>query len=63
MSLKTEEVPPLPSEYTQIDEITPHGMRGMYYGAQGFSELGNFIGPWFGSILLASFGRKTIKQK
>ncbi|MGX6444413.1 MDR family MFS transporter [Neobacillus sp. K501] len=50
----------IPSEYAQIDEITPHGMRGMYYGAQGFSEIGNFIGPWFGSILLVSFGGKTM---
>ncbi|MFT4417075.1 MDR family MFS transporter [Fredinandcohnia humi] len=46
----------IPSEYAQIDEITPVGMRGMYYGAQGFSEIGNFIGPWFGGILLVSFG-------
>ncbi|MFD2442473.1 MDR family MFS transporter [Bacillus sp. CGMCC 1.16607] len=50
----------IPSEYAQLDEITPHGMRGMYYGAQGFSEFGNFIGPWFGGILLASFGGKTM---
>lgn len=50
----------IPSEYAQIDEITPPGMRGMYYGAQGFSEMGNFIGPWFGGLLLASFGGKTM---
>lgn len=46
----------IPSEYAQIDEITPAGMRGMYYGAQGFSEFGNFLGPWLGGILLAGFG-------
>jgi MFS family permease len=46
----------IPSEFAQIDEITPNGMRGMYYGAQGFSEIGNFIGPWFGGMLLVSFG-------
>ncbi|TKC18337.1 MDR family MFS transporter [Robertmurraya kyonggiensis] len=50
----------IPSEYAQIDEITPYGMRGMYYGAQGFSEIGNFIGPWFGGILLHSFGGKIM---
>ncbi|PLR98432.1 MDR family MFS transporter [Bacillus sp. T33-2] len=50
----------VPSEYAQIDEITPSGMRGMYYGAQGFSELGNFIGPWFGGILLVSYGGETM---
>jgi MFS family permease len=50
----------IPSEYAQIDEITPAAMRGMYYGAQGFSEIGNFIGPWFGGILLMSYGGKTM---
>lgn len=50
----------IPSEFAQIDEITPPGMRGMYYGAQSFSEMGNFIGPWFGGILFVSFGGKTM---
>jgi MFS family permease len=50
----------IPSEYAQIDEITPNGMRGMYYGAQGFSEIGNFIGPWFGGVLLVSFGGEVM---
>ncbi|WP_442600026.1 MDR family MFS transporter [Neobacillus sp. D3-1R] len=50
----------IPSEYAQIDEITPKGMRGMYYGAQGFSEIGNFIGPWFGGVLLVSHGGKVM---
>jgi MFS family permease len=50
----------IPSEYAQIDEITPPGMRGMYYGAQGFSEIGNFIGPWFGGVLLVSFGGQVM---
>jgi MFS family permease len=50
----------IPSEYAQIDEITPNGMRGMYYGAQGFSEIGNFIGPWFGGVLLLSFGGEVM---
>ncbi|MGV3487314.1 MAG: MFS transporter [Tuberibacillus sp.] len=50
----------IPSEFAQIDEITPNGMRGMYYGAQGFSEFGNFIGPWFGGLLLMYFGGQTM---
>jgi MFS family permease len=50
----------IPSEFAQLDEITPQGIRGMYYGAQGFSEIGNFIGPWFGGVLLLSFGGKTM---
>ncbi|HYK71609.1 MAG TPA: MFS transporter, partial [Pseudoneobacillus sp.] len=50
----------IPSEYALVDEITPTGMRGMYYGAQGFSEFGNFMGPWFGSVLLVSFGGEVM---
>jgi MFS family permease len=50
----------IPAEYAQIDQITPAGMRGTYYGAQSFSELGNFIGPWLGGILLSFYGGKTM---
>jgi len=50
----------IPSEYAQLDEITPKGMRGMYYGAQGFSDFGNFIGPWLGGIVLVSYGGRTM---
>jgi MFS family permease len=50
----------IPAEYAQIDEITPKGMRGTYYGAQGFTEFGNFIGPWMGGIILAKFGGPTL---
>jgi MFS family permease len=46
----------LPAEYAQIDRITPHGMRGTYYGAQSFSELGNFLGPWAGGLILSVYG-------
>lgn len=46
----------VPAEYAQIDEITPNEMRGTYYGAQSFTELGNFMGPWFGGLLLSYFG-------
>ncbi|MED4827377.1 MFS transporter [Bacillus atrophaeus] len=50
----------VPAEYTQIDQITPHGMRGTYYGAQSFSEFGNFLGPWIGGILLSAYGGTTM---
>lgn len=50
----------IPSEFAQLDEITPEGMRGTYYGAQGFSEVGNFVGPWMGGMLLVSYGGKAM---
>ncbi|GAA4719337.1 MDR family MFS transporter [Brevibacillus fulvus] len=46
----------VPAEYAQIDQITPPGMRGTYYGAQGFNELGNFLGPWAGGMILSAYG-------
>ncbi|MFD2169212.1 MDR family MFS transporter [Tumebacillus lipolyticus] len=46
----------IPSEYVLLDRITPEGMRGTYYGTQTFTELGNFMGPWIGGMVLGSFG-------
>lgn len=43
-----------------VDRLAPEGLRGAYYGAQQFSNLGHFIGPWFGGLLLASFGGPTM---
>ncbi|MGX5587802.1 MDR family MFS transporter [Bacillus thuringiensis] len=50
----------IPAEYAQVDEITPSGLRGTYYGAQSLGEFGNFVGPWFGGILLAVYGGTTM---
>ncbi|MBN2909563.1 MFS transporter [Polycladomyces sp. WAk] len=46
----------VPSEYALIDRITPEGMRGTYYGGVTLSNLGNFLGPWVGSMVLGAFG-------
>jgi MFS family permease len=37
------------------DRIAPDGMRGAYYGAQTFSNLGHFLGPWIGGMLLSHY--------
>lgn len=46
----------IPSEYVMLDRITPEGMRGTYYGTQTFTELGNFMGPSIGGLVLGGFG-------
>jgi MFS family permease len=46
----------IPAEYAQIDQIAPPRMRGTYYGAQSVSELGNFLGPWAGGLILSAYG-------
>lgn len=38
-----------------IDRMAPEAMRGSYYGAKGFSSLGQFVGPWMGGMLLAAY--------
>ncbi|GED72172.1 MFS transporter [Brevibacillus reuszeri] len=43
-----------------IDRMAPEEMRGSYYGAKSFSNLGQFIGPWMGGILLAAYGGTTL---
>ncbi|MFY0543601.1 MDR family MFS transporter [Brevibacillus sp. H7] len=46
----------VPAEYAQVDQITPQGMRGTYYGAQSFGEFGSFLGPWAGGMILSVYG-------
>lgn len=49
------EVLVIPAEYQLLDQITPANLRGAYYGAQSFTTLGSFIGPWLGSAILTHF--------
>ncbi|USK34916.1 MFS transporter [Bacillus sp. F19] len=39
-----------------IDEISNPDMKGTYFGAMGFTQLGNVLGPWIGGLLLDSYG-------
>lgn len=50
----------IPSEYALIDAITPEKVRGTYYGAQEFTQLGGFLGPWFAGLILSSYGGKAM---
>jgi len=43
-----------------IDRLAPEELRGAYYGAKSFSNLGHFIGPWVGGILLAEYGGSVL---
>ncbi|PRS93322.1 MFS transporter [Bacillus subtilis] len=39
-----------------VDQIAKTGLKGTYFGAIGFSQLGNVIGPWVGGICIDLFG-------
>ncbi|OWV38638.1 MFS transporter [Bacillus spizizenii] len=39
-----------------VDQIAKPGLKGTYFGAIGFSQLGNVIGPWIGGICIDLFG-------
>lgn len=45
----------VPSEFAIIDRISPEDRRGSYFGAQTFAQLGGFVGPYFGGLLLATW--------
>ncbi len=49
------EVITIPTISVQIDEFAKTGLRGSYFGAAAFSELGNAIGPMFGAMMISSF--------
>ncbi|GAA4703347.1 MDR family MFS transporter [Brevibacillus fulvus] len=39
-----------------IDRLAPEGMRGAYFGAKSFTNLGQFVGPTLGGVMLSRFG-------
>ncbi|MCY8605919.1 MFS transporter, partial [Bacillus sonorensis] len=39
-----------------IDHIARPELKGTYFGAMGFTQLGSVIGPWAGGMLLDAFG-------
>ncbi|MCM3629336.1 MFS transporter [Paenibacillus glycanilyticus] len=49
-----------PSGNVLVDRIAPDGMRGAYYGAQSFGNLGHFIGPWIGGLMLIHYDGSTL---
>ncbi|PWK15941.1 MDR family MFS transporter [Tumebacillus permanentifrigoris] len=50
------EVMCFPANSILIDRIAPDGLRGTYYGAQSFRDIGRFLGPTCGLFLLAQIG-------
>ncbi|MFP7175746.1 MDR family MFS transporter [Priestia filamentosa] len=49
-----------PSMNVLLDELAPDNMRGAYYGVQNFYNIGEFLGPWLGGIILGLYGGKVI---
>ncbi|PUA40912.1 MFS transporter [Paenibacillus elgii] len=50
------EVLNFPATNMLIDRLAPDGMRGTYFGAQSFTNLGHFLGPLAGGVLLSEWG-------
>ncbi|MGW0737092.1 MFS transporter [Streptomyces sp. NPDC002851] len=46
----------IPAEFALIDRIAPEERRGSYFGAQTFSQLGGFVGPFTGGLILGWLG-------
>ncbi len=49
-----------PASNVFIDRLAVEELRGAYFGAQSFSNLGHFLGPWLGGYLLAHYGGSTM---
>ncbi|MFK3984298.1 MFS transporter [Micromonospora sp. NPDC050397] len=49
-----------PAEFAIIDRIAPEDNRGAYFGAQTFAQIGVFIGPLTGGLLLGAYGGATM---
>jgi MFS family permease len=49
-----------PAEFAIIDRIAPEQNRGAYFGAQTFAQIGVFIGPFTGGLLLGAYGGTTM---
>ncbi|MDQ6419643.1 MFS transporter [Paenibacillus sp. LHD-117] len=54
------EILTFPAGSVMLDKLAPEGMRGTYFGAQTFTNLGFFIGPWLGGFLLQDYGGTTL---
>ncbi|MEK3883384.1 MFS transporter [Paenibacillus sp. PL2-23] len=54
------EILTFPAGSILLDRIAPDGMRGTYYGAQSFTSLGHFLGPWLGGLLLQGYGGQAL---
>ncbi|MFM1653982.1 MDR family MFS transporter [Brevibacillus sp. B_LB10_24] len=49
-----------PASSVFVDRLAPEGMRGTYFGAQSFINVGSFIGPALGGFFLEEYGGSTL---
>ncbi|TWN82045.1 MDR family MFS transporter [Bacillus licheniformis] len=49
-----------PSMNVLLDELAPDHMKGAYYGMQNLYNIGEFLGPWLGGMMLALYGGKAV---
>lgn len=54
------EILTFPSTNLLIDRLAPEGLRGTYYGAQSFQNLGHSLGPWIGGLLLSAWNGSVL---
>jgi MFS family permease len=53
------EILTFPTSSLFIDRLAPEPLRGTYFGANGFRNIGFFLGPALGGWLLGSYGGKV----
>ena len=50
----------VPAEFALIDRIAPDSRRGSYFGAQTLAQLGGFLGPFTGGLLITWYGGRVM---
>ena len=46
----------VPAEHELISRFSPQAYRGTYFGVHSLEEIGNFVGPWTGGLILVHLG-------
>lgn len=54
------EILSFPAMNVLMDEIAHESMRGTYYGIQNLYNIGQFLGPWLGGLILQNYGGKVV---
>lgn len=50
----------VPAEFAVIDRLAPSQRRGGYFGAQTLTQVGDFLGPFTGGLVLSRFGGQAM---
>ncbi|EMX6285279.1 MFS transporter [Providencia rettgeri] len=54
------EIVAIPTFNVEVDRLTPHHLRGAFFGASNLASIGTALAPFYGGIMLDLFSGKTL---